>query len=141
VTLLRLPAQGRAREACVFLFRGGARRVAFVALVALSLSAGCTPKRELVYRWGIYEDLVYDMYATPGGGDPGTQLAALSEDVARTHQEGKRVPPGIHAHLGYLYFSQGQLDAAHEQFTIEKELFPESAVFVDGILERMKQKR
>jgi hypothetical protein len=90
-----------------------------------------------IYRWGVYENLVYEMYATPGESDPGAHAALLSEDIARTHAEGKRVPPGVHAHLGFLYYSQGYVDAAHEQFVIEKELFPESATFIDGILERM----
>ena len=41
------------------------------------------------------------------------------------------------------YYSQGQLDAAYEQFATEKVLFPESGRFVDGILARMtnQQKR
>lgn len=105
-------------------------------LALLAAAAGCaTP--EAHYRWGVYEDLVYEMYARPGEADPGTQAAVLSEDVARTLAEGKRVPPGVHAHLGYVYYQQGLAEAARQEFLTEKQLFPESAVLIDGILERM----
>jgi len=115
------------------------RPFAIFAVTAIAvLSSGCAQRTPL-YRWGGYESLVYDMYMRPGKADPTTQIAKLNEDIERANAEGQRVPPGLHAHLGYLYYGQGQLDAAYEQFTIEKTLFPESTVFVDGVLARMKK--
>jgi hypothetical protein len=114
------------------------RRLPVAALIACLLGAGaCAP--QTIYSWGSYEQLVYDMYAKPGKADPGTQIAKLTADVERANAEGKKVPPGIHAHLGYLYYTQGQVAEAAEQLTIEKQLFPESGVFVDGMLARMKR--
>jgi len=114
-------------------------RIALIAATLFAvLSSACT-QTTLLYRWGEYESLVYDMYIRPGKADPTTQIAKLNEDVERTKAEGAEVPPGVHAHLGYLYYGQGQLDAAYEQFTIEKTLFPESAAFIDGVLTRMKK--
>jgi hypothetical protein len=112
------------------------RLCAIAAASVIVVASGCST-REPIYRWGVYENLVYEMYANPAESDPGAHVALLSEDIERTHAEGKRVPPGVHAHLGFLYYSQGQVDAAHEQFVFEKELFPESETFIDGILERM----
>jgi hypothetical protein len=97
---------------------------------------GCT-KPAPIYRWGNYENVVYATYAYPGTADPTTSVALLSEDIERTSAEGKRVPPGVHAHLGFLYYSQGRADAARGHFEMERELFPESAIFIDGILEKM----
>jgi hypothetical protein len=115
------------------------RRFALLAASVLAaLSSACAQPTSL-YRWGEYESLVYDMYMRPGKADPTTQIAKLSEDIERTNAEGQHVPPGVHAHLGYLYYGQGQRDAAYEQFTIEKTLFPESTVFIDGVLARMKK--
>ncbi len=108
-----------------------------VALAGAAALSGCAPRQGALYRWGSYEELVYDMYARPGKADPGTQIAKLTEDIERAQAEGTRVPPGVHAHLGYLYATQGQTDLAAAAFTTEKQLFPESAVFVDGILARM----
>ena len=114
-------------------------RMAPLALAAAAaiLASGCAGKPE-IYRWGVYEDLVYEMYAEPGTADPDTQVAKLSEDITRTQSEGKRVPPGVHAHLGYMYYLTGNADAAVAEFATERELFPESAVFIDGIFLRLR---
>ncbi len=102
--------------------------------------AGCaSPPETTVYRWGIYEDLVYVSYADPGEADPVTQAQRLDEDIARTRAEGKRVPPGVHAHLGFLHYTLGDRESARAHFMRERELFPESATFINGILSRMKE--
>lgn len=103
------------------------------------MTAGCAASRpEPLYRWGEYEQLIYEMYAKPGKAEPGAQVTKLSADVERTLAEGKRVPPGVHAHLGYMYFLQGNRPAALHEFSTERDVFPESAVFVDGVLKRLQ---
>ena len=104
--------------------------------------AGCASPETVtvMYRWGIYEDLMYLSYSEPGEVDPGTQAQRLGEDIARTQGEGKRVPPGVHAHLGFLHYIEGDWVSARAHFMRERELFPESATFIDGLLSRMKDK-
>jgi hypothetical protein len=77
------------------------------------------------------------MYVLGDESDPASQTAILEEDISRSQAEGKRVAPGVHAHLGFLYYSQGDVPAAREQFLNERKLFPESATFIDGIIKRM----
>ncbi len=113
-------------------------RLALSALSA-SLLFGCATPQPPIYSWGNYEQLVYEMYAKPGQAEPDVQVAKLSADVTRAQAEGKRVPPGVHAHLGYMYYLQGNRDAAHREFAAERELFPESAAFVDGLLTRLQE--
>jgi hypothetical protein len=113
---------------------------AHAGALALAFVVGGCAQSSALYRWGDYESVLYDMYLRPGKADPITQIARLTEDITRTQAAGQRVPPGVHAHLGYLYYSQGQLDAAYEQFVTEKSLFPESTRFIDGILGRMKKR-
>jgi len=105
-------------------------------LAVLVVGVGCAQTPAL-YRWGLYEDLLYDMYKSPGKADPATQVAKLREDVAETESTGRRVAPGVHAHLGYMYYLQGNAAAAAEEFRRERELFPESAPLIDGMLRRM----
>jgi hypothetical protein len=123
-------------------FNGRLKPVAallILAVAVLATASGCTQTTD-IYRWGEYEDLVYAMYVKPGTADPGTQALELAEDVARTESEHRRVPPGVHAHLGYLYYLQGNIDAAFVEFQTEKELFPESTVFIDGMIARMARR-
>ena len=108
---------------------------------ALALSSGCATNqagsRDL-YRWGVYEDILYDAALKPGSADPVSASQRLSADIATTEISGREVAPGLHAHLGYLYYTQGNLGAATLQFERERELFPESAVFIDGLLARVQ---
>jgi len=100
--------------------------------------SGCATSQSLYY-WGDYEDLLYQMYLEPGEADSATQVAKLREDISKASAAGKPVSPGLHGHLGYMYFLQGDAHAAVLEFETEKKLFPESAVFVDGFLGRLKK--
>jgi len=45
------------------------------------------------------------------------------------------LPPGFHAHLGYLYGEMGRNDLMQQQFVLEKELYPESATYIDFLIQ------
>lgn len=107
-------------------------------IAALCTLGACAPIN--LYSWGNYEQLVYEMYTKPGQADPDTQVTKLTEDIGKAQAEGKAVPPGVHAHLAYLYSQQGNLGGAEKEFQTEKTLFPESAAFIDGVLQRMSQR-
>ena len=105
--------------------------------LSCALLGGCVTPEPPLYRWGEYENIVYRSYRAPGESDPVNDAVALEEDIARTEAEGFEIPPGVRVHLGYLYFSQGRGEEARALFAREREVFPESAVFVDGLLQRM----
>ncbi len=109
-------------------------RPALVAL--LVILAGCATPAKL-YTWGSYEDLMYASYASPGKVPPEQQIEQLEADYQQARSTNRRMPPGWHAHLGYLYYEIGRLDQAEQQLLTEKEEFPESAVFVDRLLQNL----
>lgn len=109
-----------------------------LVVVFCSTVIGCVTSQPLYY-WGNYEEIIYQMYIKPGSADPGSQVQKLKEDVDKASSEGKLVPPGLHAHLGYMYFLQGNTHDALLEFAAEKKLFPESAKFVDGFTGRVKK--
>lgn len=109
-----------------------------VALLAALLAGGCAPST--LYQWGEYQALLYEMYAEPGNATPEKQAEILANQIAETQMDGRLVPPGVHAHLGHMYFLLGDVQAASQQFMKEKAAFPESAVFIDGILDRLAQR-
>src|SRR5262249_8234807 len=82
-----------------------------------------------LYSWGQYEELIYQSHVTPGKVPPEMQIQQLEQDYQKARANNQRVPPGFHAHLGYLYYQVGKLDQARQEFATEKAEFPESAVF------------
>jgi hypothetical protein len=108
-------------------------------LLALSLVAGCV-RKPLMYEWGSYEDQVYAMYSDTGKSPVEEQVGNLERDYQVARSENKPVPPGYHAHLGYLYYQLGKIDQALQSFETEKQLFPESAQYMDFLIARIKRK-
>ena len=97
-----------------------------------SLLLGCaTPT---LYSWGHYEEQIYVSRMTPGATSTEAQVAELEQDYQKARAENKRMPPGFHAHLGYMYVQLGKLDQARRELETEKTEFPESAVLVDRLL-------
>lgn len=113
-----------------------------LVMAAVLLSA-CDPgpkKPTLDYQWGAYEGLIYDMYANPGSATPVVQIEKLAAQIEQTRSRGEPVPPGVHAHLGYMQYISGNVDAALIEFDEERAAYPESATFIDGITRRLEGK-
>lgn len=120
---------------------GALARAISVLAPALLLApfAGCVSSPPGLYRWGSYEDSVAQSCREPGGEHVPDQIRKLSGEIEKARVEGARVGPGVHAHLGWLYELTGNHESAALEFAAEKELYPESAVFVDGLLRRMRK--
>lgn len=112
---------------------------AIVSIVGVSLLTACASPTQSLYQWGSYEQQVYAIYNEPGKVPPEQQIGKLEEDYQKARATSKSVPPGFHAHLGYLYFGVGKLDQARQSFATEKSLFPESAVYMDRILTKLNK--
>jgi hypothetical protein len=108
------------------------------AIAAALLVGGCATQSNL-YAWGRYEDLIYTAYANPGSMPPERQVEALEQDYQQARANNQRMPPGWHAHLGYLYSELGKPDQARQELQTEKAAFPESAVFVDRLLANLSK--
>ncbi len=106
-------------------------------LLAATLLASCASRPGL-YQWGSYEDQVYKMYSAPETASPKEQIAALEADLEKARAANRPLPPGHHAHLGFLYFQDGQLDRAVASFETEKRLFPESRAYMDRLIARTR---
>jgi hypothetical protein len=108
-----------------------------LALLALALAAaGCASPS--YYAWGRYEDSVFAVTSTPDGFDLGAEIDSLEKQVQATIDAQKPVPPGLHAHLGYLHTVAGNPTAARQHFEQEKALFPESARLMENLLARLE---
>ncbi len=99
---------------------------------------GCAGKQPLLYQWGSYEDQIYAMYSDTGKVSIEEQLNNLEHDYQVARADDKPVPPGFHAQVGYLYFQLGKVDQALHSFETEKTLFPESTIYMDRLIARIK---
>ena len=111
----------------------------FLYLVAAAaVLAGCATPPRTLYTWGSYEELIYSSHASPGKVAPEQQVEILEKDYQVARSANKRMPPGWHAHLGYLYYQLGKPDQARQELLTEKAEFPESAVFMDRLLANLQ---
>ncbi len=107
-----------------------------IATLLVFLSACATPPK---YYWGQYETLIFSSYLKPGEISVPEAITILETDIEKAAANGKPVPPGLHAHLAVLLISNGDDGKAMHHFKMEKELFPESSHFIDGMIQRMKK--
>jgi hypothetical protein len=117
------------------------RRAAMTSLRAMAAAitlAGCASQSPPLYYWGSYEDLIYSSYDTPDIATAQMQIDKLEADYQQARAQNRRMPPGWHAHMGYLYFQLGKLEQAQQSFLTEKAEFPESAVLMDRLLANLK---
>ena len=84
--------------------------------------------------------MVYTMYRSPKDATPEKQIVVLRKEAAKAESEHRPLPPGFRAHLGFLLSQVGESDSAKTQFEEEKFHFPESTVFMDQLLGKIKKK-
>jgi len=111
----------------------------FIVLSIFFLTACDASKTH--YQWGIYEDRLHADYIHPGELSPLDAAEILTTDVSATVEKGEKVPPGVLAHIAYLYFQAGELDTAIEFFNREKTQFPESSKFIDTLLDNLTESK
>ncbi|KUM51979.1 DUF4810 domain-containing protein [Rheinheimera sp. EpRS3] len=107
------------------------KKIVCVLSVLLSLSA-CKTTESLYYH-GEYNKAVYT-YFKADETTPADQIATLQQIIQAAEAAGKPVAPGIHAHLGLLYFDTGNVPQGQQHFEYEKALFPESTQYLDFLL-------
>jgi hypothetical protein len=101
-----------------------------IVIVVIFLS-GCAPQR--MYYWGDYSNTLYQSKKNPSDQSNLVHLQAMEKIIEGSRTNNLRIPPGVYAELGYIYFRQNKKDLAIQNFKMEKELYPESAFFMDRL--------
>jgi len=109
-------------------------RVIYVLCCATILMLGCKTT-EPMYYYGNYSEAVYS-YFKADETPVSQQISILEEVIAQAQGKGRLVAPGVHAHLGMLYFERGNNDQGINHFEHEKTLFPESAAYIDFLINK-----
>lgn len=107
-----------------------------LSVAALSMLTGCATTTPPLYNWGPYESQVYAHFK---GESPESQILVLEKHAAETQAKGQLLPPGFMAHLGLLYGKVGRDTEFAQALQREKQLFPESARYIDQLLAKTPQ--
>lgn len=110
---------------------GRAALAAAAGGAVVTLVTGCATPPKPLYDWESYQPQVYEYFK---GESKEAQIIVLERDLEKIKAGNHAAPPGYHAHLGLLYASVGKPDKMVEEFQTEKQLFPESAGYIDFLL-------
>lgn len=102
----------------------------FVALIAIS-SARCA--HTTLYEWGKYDQRLYQYYKNPDGIDDVKE--EIYQVIQKSEQSGERVAPGLYAEYGFFLLESGESSQAVRFFEKERESWPESAQFMNQMIE------
>ncbi len=110
-----------------------------LALIALSLVlVGCGGGATSLYRWGEFPQQTYNYMSERSKVSPLEQIAPLEKDIEKSKAEKNRaVPPGLYGHLGLLNLDIQNSQRAAMYFQLEKQVYPESTVLMNRLLQRM----
>jgi hypothetical protein len=86
-----------------------------------------------MYYWGDYSHTLYQTKKHPEEKSLLSHQQAIEEIIAESAKNNMRVPPGVYAELGYIYFRQNKKELAIQNFHMEKALYPESALLMDRL--------
>jgi hypothetical protein len=89
------------------------------------------------YVWRDYDEDLQKYYDHPT--ERVQILKALEKTIAQGERE-KRVAPGLYAEYGYLLVESGETTKGLEFFEKEKNLWSESAFFMDKVIRNFTQK-
>src|SRR6185312_895421 len=94
------------------------------------LSACVTHKTK--YSWGGYDQALYYYYKHPA--DAAHYMTALRAAINGAAKNRQPVAPGVYAEYGYMLMQQQKYEEASSYFEQEKQAWPESAQFMDGMI-------
>ncbi len=103
---------------------------------SIVLFAGCAQQPKQLYMWGSFPRQQYDILLREGAS-PGEQIVVLEAHAEKARGAGAALPPGFRAHLGMLKLSVGDAEQAAQLWKAEKDVFPESAPYMDQLLGRL----
>ena len=102
--------------------------------------ASCATNYKTLYNWDAYSSQTYK-YIKGGEEEDTEKLFEVYQKVI-DGQEGtirETIPPGVCADYGYLLIKAGKIQEGKELLLKEKELYPESARFVDSVIRKIER--
>jgi hypothetical protein len=102
------------------------------------LISSCTSVSTL-YSWEKYNIASYNYLKVP---DEKTEIALIANyEKIINKQRGTRraIPPGVYADYAFILLQKGEYEKGNSMLEKEIELYPESKIFIDRIINMMKK--
>ncbi len=98
-------------------------------LIPIIILSGCATQR---YAWDGYDNSLYAYYKHPENKQK--YIEHLSAIIQRAEQANSKVPPGVYAEYGYMFYEAQDYSKAIVYFQKESGSWPESAYFMDKMI-------
>lgn len=109
-----------------------------IAIIVLLAFAGCATQSSLYY-YGDYSYKYYKMVKKQDETSKANFTKTLNTIITKSKDQYKKpVPPGIYCDYGMMMASQSNIEEAHKYFNLEKTTWPESAKFMDYLIQLYK---
>ncbi len=112
------------------------KNIFFLSLSIMGLIiSGCSTKKPM-YEYANYSETYYQLKQNGDAESTAKWKTSLEESIEKSNARAIRVPPGIYANLGYLYLKVNDTEKAISYFNAEKDLYPESRVFMENLIKK-----
>ena len=109
-------------------------------VASLFFLGGCAATvTEAGYYWGNYSQTLYKYTKDPSETTLAAHVEELEDIIATSEEKSLKVPPGIHAELGYIKARQGNDALAMGHYEKEMSLYPESRLFLERLTVETKK--
>ena len=102
--------------------------ILFLILISFIMTGCATTER--MYYWGDYSNTLYTCRKDVNDENLLKHQQTLENIIEESNKRNLRVPPGVYAELGYIYFRQNNNNVAIKYFDLEARTYPESQVFM-----------
>jgi hypothetical protein len=102
------------------------------ACFASFMTSGCATQQPMYY-WGDYSNSLYCCRKDSTDENLLKHKQILENIIEESGKRNLRVPPGVHAELGYIYFRQNKTQEAIKYFELEERTYPESKVLMQRL--------
>ena len=102
-----------------------------ILVFALYLTGCATPNTG--YYWENYSGTLYSFKQNPTPENRAKHISELRKIIKKAESKSSRVPPGIHAELGYMLALDGDKAAGTSELSKETSIYPESKTFIERL--------
>ena len=89
---------------------------------------------ETLYSWNGYDYAILKHYKD---GTSSEEFASSLKEIIDKAEKKGNVPPGVYAEYAFAMYDSGEVDTAIIYFDKERIAWPESEVFMSGVIRRL----